>query len=127
MPVLPLVGSRIVVPGRSSPSFSACSTIRSAARSLMDPVGLRSSSFAHRRTSADGDNRGSPTSGVPPTESSRLSKRTGSGSGPAGHRGEHDDRVAVAQRGLEAPGEPDVLVVDVDVDEPPQVAVLDEP
>jgi hypothetical protein len=73
IPVLPDVGSRIVQPGRSRPSFSASTSIRSAARSLIDPVGLRSSSLAHSRTSADGDNRGNPTSGVSPMASSRLS------------------------------------------------------
>ena len=67
MPVLPEVGSSIVQPGWSSPSASAASTIASAARSLIDPVGLRSSSFAHSRTSGDGDSDGSPTSGVSPT------------------------------------------------------------
>ena len=47
-------------------------------------------------------------------------------SAPAGDGGEHDDLVAVAERGLEAADEADVLVVDVDVDEAAQVAVLDE-
>ena len=63
----------MVAPGASSPSFSACSTMKNAARSLTEPVGLRSSSFAHSRTSVAGDSRGSPTSGVPPTESSSES------------------------------------------------------
>src|SRR6476619_5186063 len=129
MPVLPEVGSRIVQPGRSVPSFSATSTIFSAARSLMDPVGFWSSSFAQRRTSADGDSRGRPTSGVPPTEPSVEAKRTGGSA--AGDGWEHDDLVAVADRGVEAAGEADVLVVDVDVDEAAQVALpllgLDEP
>src|SRR3954452_16332715 len=40
---------------------------------------------------------------------------------------QHDDLVAVAELGLEAADEPDVLVVDVDVDEAAQVAVLDQP
>ncbi len=75
MPVLPDVGSRIVQPGLSRPSFSASITIRNAARSLIEPVGLWSSIFAHSRTSGDGDSRGSPTSGVRPTESSSESKR----------------------------------------------------
>ena len=66
MPVLPEVGSRMVEPGRSSPSFSACSIMKKAARSFTDPVGLRSSSLAHSRTSSDGDSRGSPTIGVLP-------------------------------------------------------------
>ena len=73
IPVLPDVGSRIVHPGRRVPSFSARSIIASAGRSLIEPVGLRSSSLAHSRTSGLGDSRGSPTSGVPPTDSSRLS------------------------------------------------------
>jgi hypothetical protein len=73
MPVLPEVGSKIVQPGRSSPSFSASSIIRRAGRSLIEPVGLRSSSLAQSRTSGVGDSLGSPTSGVPPTEARRLS------------------------------------------------------
>src|SRR4051795_8467264 len=79
MPVLPLVGSRIVQPGRRVPSFSACWIIASAARSLIEPVGLRSSSFAQRRTSGLGDSVGRPTSGVPPTEARRSSYRMGPG------------------------------------------------
>ena len=71
MPVLPLVGSRIVAPGRSRPSASAARIMASAARSLIDPVGLRSSSLAQSRTSSLGESEGSPTSGVFPTESSR--------------------------------------------------------
>src|SRR5687768_2042378 len=123
MPVLPLVGSRIVAPGRSDPFFSACSIILSAGRSLIDPVGLRSSSLAQMRTSGLGDSRGSPISGAPPTDSSRLSKRVMLSSvrplrrhaGSAGDRRQHDDLVAVAELGLEAADEADVLVVDVDV------------
>ena len=68
MPVLPEVGSRIVQPGVSRPSASAARTIASAARSLIEPVGLRSSSFAHSRTGGSpaqrGDSLGRPTSGV---------------------------------------------------------------
>ena len=45
----------------------------SAARSLIEPVGLRSSSLAHSRTPSAGERRGSPTSGVWPTESARES------------------------------------------------------
>ena len=66
IPVLPLVGSRIVAPGRSVPSASATRIMFSAARSLIEPVGLRSSSLAHSRTVALGDRLGSPTSGVWP-------------------------------------------------------------
>src|SRR4051794_22253910 len=125
MPVLPLVGSRIVEPGCSDPSFSAASIIAIAARSLIEPVGLRSSSLAHSRTSGDGDSRGSPTSGVPPSESSSESNRIASASSD-GREDRH--RVAVAELGLEAAEEPDVLVVEVDVDEPAQrTLVVDQP
>src|SRR5262245_41311048 len=101
MPVLPLVGSRIVSPGRRWPADSAARIIHRAGRSLTEPVGLRSSSFAHRRTSAEGDNRGKPTRGVPPHASSGLSNlatsvRVGGGRAP-GHRGQDRHRVAVVK------------------------------
>ncbi len=70
MPVLPLVGSRMVQPGVSRPSFSACSIMWSAGRSLTEPVGLRSSSFAQIRTSSEGESRGRRTRGVLPTAAS---------------------------------------------------------
>ena len=69
MPVLPLVGSRIVAPGRSVPSASAALIMFSAARSLIEPVGLRSSSLAQSRTESLGESSGRPISGVWPTES----------------------------------------------------------
>src|SRR5680860_1783920 len=121
MPVLPLVGSRIVQPGRRRPSFSACSIIFSAGRSLIEPVGLRSSSLAQRRTSGDGDSVGSPISGVPPTESRRLSKRIRGLA--AGYGRQHHDLVAVGELGAQTAREPDVLVVHVQVDEAAQVAL----
>src|SRR5688572_9688520 len=132
MPVLPLVGSRIVAPGCSDPSFSAASTIAIAARSLIDPVGLWSSSLAQSRTSGVGDSDGSPTRGVPPSESTSEAKRaigalpwTGSGRRSAARdRREDRDRVAVLDLGVEGAGEPHVLVVDVDVDEAVQLALL---
>src|SRR3954447_13748868 len=118
MPVLPLVGSRIVAPGWSFPSFSAASIIEMAARSLIEPVGLWSSSLAHSRTSAVGDSDGSPTSGVLPSESTSEAKRAmgspgcgagrgGSGSAAAGDRGEDGDRVAVLDGGVQRTGEAD--------------------
>ena len=73
IPVFPEVGSRMVDPGTSRPSFSACSIMKNAARSFTEPVGLRSSSLAHSRWSGPGDSLGSPTSGVPPSESSSES------------------------------------------------------
>src|SRR3954454_16521855 len=116
IPVLPLVGSRMVSPGWSFPSFSAASIIEMAARSLIDPVGLWSSSLAHSRTSGVGDSDGSPTSGVPPRESTREAKRAIGGSA-AGDGRKDRDRVAVLDLGVQRAGEAHVLVVDVDVDE----------
>src|SRR6478752_3782917 len=103
MPVLPLVGSITVQPGFSRPSASAAATIANAARSLIDPVGLRSSSFAHRRTSGAGDNRGNPTRGVPPTASTSESNRAISArfSGPAGNCRQDRHLVTVGQRRLQ--------------------------
>ena len=75
IPVLPLVGSRIVQPGVRSPSRSAASIIAKAARSLIEPVGFRSSNFAQRRTSALGERLGRPTNGVFPTDSKSELKR----------------------------------------------------
>src|SRR4051794_27148350 len=133
MPVLPLVGSRTVQPGVRTPSRSACSTMKNAGRSLMDPVGLRSSSLAHRRTpcspaSQRGDRFGSPTSGVWPRDSSSESKRAIRVRSAAGDGGQDRDDVTVRERGGDAAEEADVLVVEVDVDETVQRAVVgDEP
>src|SRR5919206_4147435 len=140
MPVLPLVGSRMVSPGCSVPSFSAASIIEMAARSLIEPVGLWSSSLAHSRRSGVGDSRGNPTSGVLPRESTSEAKRAmtvswvvrvgagGSRSAAAGDRGQDRHRVAVLERGVQRTGEAHVLVVDVDVDEAVQLALLgDQP
>src|SRR5206468_1072605 len=46
VPVLPEVGSTIVPPGRSFPSRSAASIRAVATRSLIEPPGLKTSSFA---------------------------------------------------------------------------------
>src|ERR687886_1947555 len=97
MPVLPLVGSRIVSPGLSLPSFSALSIIEIAARSLMDPVGLWSSSLAQSRTSGVGDRLGSPTRGVPPRESTSEAKRA-MGSPDDGGVGGADPSAAARDR-----------------------------
>src|SRR3954464_1454202 len=115
MPVFPLVGSRIVAPGCSEPSFSAASIIAMAARSLMDPVGLWSSSLAQSRTSEVGDRFGSPTSGAPPSESTREAKRAIRSLSErvevsaAGDRGEDGHRVAVLDLGVQRAGEAHVL------------------
>src|SRR5687767_514693 len=117
----------MVAPGASDPSFSAASIIAIAARSLIEPVGLWSSSFAQRRTSGVGDSDGNPTSGVAPRESTREAKRAiGAlpGEGSAAGDGRQDrDRVAVLDLGVQRAGEAHVLVVDVHVDEAVQLAV----
>src|SRR5689334_4303406 len=129
MPVLPDVGSSTVQPGSSSPSDSAFSIIARAGRSLMEPVGLRSSSLAHNRTCGAGDSDGRPTSGVSPTacnsESYRAMTPPGDGlAHTAGDGGQDRDGGVLPHRRLQPAGEPNVLVVDVDVDETVQVAVL---
>ncbi len=74
MPVLPLVASTTVWPGFSSPVFSAASMMPSASRSLMDPSGLRASSFTQRFT-CGGARWLSLTTGVRPTVSRMLAYR----------------------------------------------------
>src|SRR5215217_407458 len=123
MPVLPLDGSTRVAPGARRPAFSASSTMARAIRSLMLPVGLWPSSLAHSRTPGRGESLGSPTSGVLPIASARSSWRI---SLSPGDGREDRDHVAVRQLGVQRAQEPDVLVVDVDVDEAVQGAVLIE-
>jgi hypothetical protein len=67
--VLPLVGSTIVPPGRSSPLASAASIIRAAIRSFAEPPGFMYSTLAS--TVADSPAVTAPrrTSGVPPIRS----------------------------------------------------------
>jgi hypothetical protein len=73
IPVLPLVGSKIVAPDFNWPLFSAALIIKIAVRSLIEPVGLRSSNFAQSRTFGAGESLGKPIRGVLPTEVSRES------------------------------------------------------
>src|SRR5690349_18859225 len=61
LPVLPLLASTIVSPGRSSPSRSARSIMYLAIRSFTDPDGLRYSSLTQIPSTC--------TSGVPPIAS----------------------------------------------------------
>jgi hypothetical protein len=69
MPVLPLVGSRIVLSGVSLPLASPSSTRLRATRSLTEPLGFCPSSLAQMRTRGFGDSRFSSTSGVLPIRS----------------------------------------------------------
>src|SRR5690349_18425092 len=109
MPVLPEVGSRMVAPWTSRPSRSAASIMARAGRSLIEPVGLRSSSLAQRRTLSDGESLGRPTSGVSPTAASRESYRATTRSAP-GDGGQDGHRVPVGHLGVQATGEAYVLV-----------------
>src|SRR4051812_6574829 len=107
MPVLPEVGSRSSRPGSSSPAASAASTIATATRSLIEPVGFWPSSFAYRRTDGFGARRLSSTSGVLPTSSSRepAVRRLE----PTGHGGKEDDPGGLVDRRVQPPGRPDGL------------------
>ncbi len=73
IPVLPDDGSTIVCPGRSTPSFSACSIIALAMRSLTEPNGFWLSSLARMRTFGLGESEDTSTIGVLPIRSSTLS------------------------------------------------------
>ena len=73
MPVLPDDGSMIVWPGCSWPSFSACSIMFLAMRSLTEPNGFWPSSLATMRTFGFGDRLLTSTIGVLPIMSSTLS------------------------------------------------------
>ena len=133
MPVFPEVGSRITEPGESRPSFSAWAIMKNAARSLTEPVGFLSSSFAHSRTSAEGrqagqSHQGRMAEGVKQVLVTHYP-------GPFGRKSAQPPPPATAGRtvtvspsltGVAArPEEADVLVVQVHVDEAPQAAVVD--
>ncbi len=66
MPVLPEVGSRMVIPGLIASLASASSMRARATRSLTEPVGLNDSILAQMRTPGLGDRRFSSISGVLP-------------------------------------------------------------
>ena len=75
--MLPLVASTIVVrPGSILPSDSAASIIATPMRSFTLPPGLNASSFANSSTpfsaAVPSSMRGSPSTGVPPTNSAML-------------------------------------------------------
>src|SRR5690349_14216359 len=75
MPVLPEVGSRIVVPGPIAPLASASSMSALATRSFTEPVGLNDSIFAQMRTPGLGERRLSSISGVLPIASTMSEYR----------------------------------------------------
>src|SRR5262245_54651213 len=140
MPVLPLVGSSRIVSGVILPARSASSISDLAIRSLTLPVGLWPSSLANRRTPGFGLKRCNSTSGVWPIAStmlanliwsrtykfplSRARERGLGGEGPssAASDGRQDrHRVARFERRLQPSEVADVLVVDVHVDESPEL------
>ena len=72
MPVLPEVGSRIVLPGARSPRSSALAIMFSAGRSLTEPPGLQPSSLQRTCTPGFVPAFMSSTSGVLPMACSRF-------------------------------------------------------
>src|SRR6185369_13486018 len=81
-PVLPPVYSTTEPPGRSRPSASAASTIASAMRSFMLPVGFSYSSFTRIRALSSGTMRWSGMSLVPPIVSSTVTPSLQAAGGP---------------------------------------------
>ena len=73
MPVLPLVASTIVEPGRISPARSASSIMEMAMRSFTDESGLNDSSFTTTSAAPSGTTLFNRTSGVFPMSSVMLS------------------------------------------------------
>src|SRR3954454_12666208 len=125
MPVFPLLDSRIVWPGRRSPRFSASSTMDSATRSFTLPPGFCPSSLARIRTFGLGLIPLTSTSGVLPIRPRAESYRATSVAGSAAGDGREDrDGLAAGELGVELVEEADVVVVDVDVHELVEVAVL---
>ncbi|CNI00798.1 Uncharacterised protein [Mycobacterium tuberculosis] len=66
MPVLPLVGSRMMVSGLIRPAFSAASIIATPMRSFTLPAGLKDSSLATTSATAPSVTLRSRTNGVFP-------------------------------------------------------------
>jgi len=66
MPVLPLVGSMMDMPGLRRPFSSASHTMLAPTRHFTEPAGLRNSSFARTRAFAPAASLRTATSGVPP-------------------------------------------------------------
>src|SRR5579885_304817 len=130
MPVLPEVESMITLPGRSSPRSSPTSTILRTARSLTEPPGLNVSSLAKMRTPGrriPAVMRRISSSGVSPIRSITLAARaTGTcwRSAAAGDRRDDGNVVAILYRGVELVEEADVVAVEIDVDEPANLALV---
>src|SRR5215468_3087991 len=148
IPVLPEVESRMVLPGTSRPWRMPSWIILRAGRSFTEPPGLKPSILANRRTPGGTPSRTRwiSTSGVLPISSSTEGETSGPSPGAVGpveqpacarrdaihaprsaaSRDGRDDRELVARlhRGVEVLEEADVLAVDEDVDEAPDLARL---
>src|SRR4051812_34775491 len=133
MPVLPDVGSRMIDDSPSTPRRSRSSTRYFAARSFTEPVGFSISSLAKIRTSGSGDMRAISTSGVFPIASTMSvyprpcptcpptwAVRVITSASAARHCRQDDQRVARVDGRRALLQVADVLVVQVDVDEPVQ-------
>ena len=73
IPVLPEVGSTMVMSGVSTPRRSASSIMLSAGRSLTDPPGLKLSSFTQSAAASVSSTLLRRTTGVRPTVARTLS------------------------------------------------------
>jgi hypothetical protein len=73
MPVFPLVGSRMVIPGKRRPSRSPASIIERPIRSFTEPPGLNDSIFTRTVAGIPALSRGILTNGVLPNVSAKLS------------------------------------------------------
>ena len=131
MPVLPDDGSISVAPGVSTPRFSASSIIERAIRSFTEPPGFMPSSLTRIRTSGFGLSAETSTIGVFPIRSRTLGatprsrprdQLTARRRPPAGSRRRRPAPTLVSSL-LEVA---DVVVVQVDVHETVQRAVVGE-
>jgi hypothetical protein len=86
MPVLPAVPSTITPPGRKVPRFSASRTIANAARSLIEPPGLRNSALPKISQPVSSESRRKRMRGVLPMVGTKPSRRS------IAPLGQHDPR-----------------------------------
>src|SRR3990172_7630272 len=117
IPVFPLVGSRIVLSGVSSPSFSAALTMYRAMRSFTLPVGLWPSSLAYTATPGFGLRCRRRTSGVLPMVS-RIDSQSMVAAGAslaraAGQRRQDREDVAFLERRVQLAQEAHIFIVQV--------------
>src|SRR5688572_17330910 len=131
MPVFPEVASSRIESGASRPLASRSSTRARATRSFTEPVGVAASSLAKRRTAGLGERRAISTTAVPPIDSTSPSNRprrarSGAAISAPCDRRQKPDLVALLDRRREALQVADVAAVEVDVDEPVELALSGE-